>query len=127
MASSYDTDTKNILVGLASAEVRIQMLSEKLDERLEALEERMDERHESLLERLEAREAARDEAMRGFVRDVVKESLARVHSRLDDVEKKQQQMTYAAGGVAAVAGAAAWVWEHLASKLLPAIAILLAG
>lgn len=130
MASPYGSDT-NILAAIAAMGVRQENLAEKLDEtearhieRLEALGERLDERHEALLERLDAREAARDAAMRVFVRDVVREALEPVHGRLDTVEKKQQKLTYAAGGMTALVGVIAWLWEHVGQKLLPVLGLL---
>jgi len=132
---AYDTDTQGLMVAFASMEAAQRALAQDVQdnadrnvERLEALAEKLDERHEALTTLLEEREegrdereAARDEAMRAFVRDVVREALAPMHVRLDAVEQKQRQITWIGGALVSASGVLAWMWEHFGKYVAPVL------
>ncbi len=123
--TSVDTQTSNVLVALASIEVKQASLSAQLleasareDERFKVFQRLADERHEALVERLDERQKGRErfeESILDCVKEI-RESLSPLEERLEKLEAARRQITTAgattAGVTVTLAGVIAWVIEH---------------
>jgi DNA repair exonuclease SbcCD ATPase subunit len=121
-----DTNTANLLVGMASMEARqaalaVQMLeaNAREDERLKALTERLQERHKALVENLDERHEGVKEAQEAILEklDSIIETLRPMEKRIEELEHAKSKATGVAaavgGGTIALSGIVSWLTDLL--------------